>query len=382
MPDMSHRRQFIINALYFAIIVALVFLSFRYLLNLIWPFFVAFLFAWLLMPVIRWLTAKCHVKYNLSVALCLLVFFALLAGLTVFIAARLAMGIGDIIVWIPTLYTDTIQPALENLTGGLEELANNVSPQVYALVSDAAPNVTASIGSAVTDISVKAVSLLSGWATKLPSRLLSAVICVIATVFMTADFSRITAFLLRQVPERPRHVIRQAKLSFVAVLKKYVKSYGIIMGITFLEILVGLLILRQENALVIAALIAVFDIFPIVGAGMILVPWGIVTMLNGDLAKGIGLLALWVIVIVVRQIMEPRVVGHQVGLHPLVTLAAMFIGSKLFGGVGLLGLPITCAIVLSLDEAGVIHFIRREEENVPAEPSPEAAPDREKGKKE
>jgi sporulation integral membrane protein YtvI len=310
------------------------------------------------------------------------VFFALLAGITVFIAARIAMGIGDIIVWIPTLYTDTIQPALENLTVGLEKLANSVSPQVYDLVRDAAPNVTASIGSAVTDISVKAVSLLSGWATKLPSRLLSAVICVIATVFMTADFSRITAFLLRQVPERPRHVIRQAKLSFVAVLKKYVKSYGIIMGITFLEILVGLLILRQENALVIAALIAVFDIFPIVGAGMILVPWGIVTMLNGDLAKGIGLLALWVIVIVVRQIMEPRVVGHQVGLHPLVTLAAMFIGSKLFGGVGLLGLPITCAIVLSLDEAGVIHFIRREEENVPAEPSPEAAPDREKGKKE
>jgi sporulation integral membrane protein YtvI len=300
----------------------------------------------------------------------------------VLIAARLAMGVGNIIVWIPTLYTDTIQPALENLTTGLEKLANNVSPQVYDLVRDAAPNVTAAIGSAVTDISVKAVSLLSGWATKLPSRLLSAVICVVATVFMTADFSRITAFLLRQVPERPRHVIRQAKLSFVAVVKKYVKSYGIIMGVTFLEILVGLLILRQENALVISALIAVFDIFPIVGAGMILVPWGIVTMLNGDLAKGIGLLALWVIVIVVRQIMEPRVVGHQVGLHPLVTLAAMFIGSKLFGAVGLLGLPITCAIVLSLDEAGVIHFIRREEENVPAKPSPEPVPDRENGKKE
>jgi sporulation integral membrane protein YtvI len=361
MPDIQGRRRFIINTVYIAIIVGLVFLVFRYLLGIIWPFFVAFLFAWLLMPAIRWLTAKCHIKYNLSVALCLTVFFALLAGLTVLLAARIATGIGQLIDWLPGVYAEYVEPALESLTEALENLANNISPEVYALIRDAAPNVMGSISSAVTDISVKAVSLLSGWAGKLPSRLLSAVICVIATVFMTADFSRVTGFLLRQLPDKTRHVVQAAKVRFVQVIQQYVKSYGIIMGITFLEILAGLLVLRQRNAVVIAALIAIFDIFPIVGAGMILVPWGIVTLLNGTIAKGIGLLALWVIEVVVRQIMEPRVVGHQVGLHPLVTLAAMFLGSKLFGGVGLLGLPITCAIVQSLDEAGIIHLFRHEQ---------------------
>ena len=341
-------------------IVGIVFLVFRYLLNLIWPFFIAFLFAWVQMPFIRWLTAKCHVKYKLSVAISLLVFFALISGLAVLFTSRIVNFISEFIVWVPHLYGDTIQPGLNNLTILVEDLAGRGSPGVQDMVNSAMPNIVSSIGSAVTSGSMRLVSSLSGWATKLPSRLLSALICVIATVFMTADFHRMTAFILRQIPEKPRHIIAEAKETLKTVIRKYGRSYGIIMGITFLEILAGLLILRQRNAVLLALLIAVFDIFPIVGAGMILGPWGIITMLGGDLWKGAGLLLIYVVEIIVRQIIEPRIVGRQVGLHPLVTLIAMFVGSKLFGGVGLLGLPISCAIVTSLDETGVIHIIRRE----------------------
>ncbi len=372
MPEISRRRRFIINAAYYAVIVGIVFLVFRYLLNLIWPFFIAFIFSWILSPVIRWLTAKCRLKYNLSVALSLIVFFAILGGLAMLLTSRIITAISDFIVWVPHLYGDTIEPALENMSNGLEDLAERVSPSVYDMVNSALPNVMSSIGSAVTNASMRLVSSLSGWATKLPSRLLSALICVIATVFMTADYPRITAFILRQVPERPRHVISEAKNTLRTVIRKYGRSYGIIMGITFLEILIGLLILRQKNAVFIALLIAIFDIFPIVGAGMILGPWGVITMLSGSLGKGIGLLLIYVVEIIVRQVIEPRIVGRQVGLHPLITLISMFVGSKLFGGVGLLGLPITCAIVSSLDQTGVIHIIKREkdvsaEDRVPEE---------------
>ena len=374
MNELSRRRKFIINTLYFAVIVGIVFLVFRYLLNLIGPFFVAFLFSWILMPPIRWLTAKCHLKYNLSVALCLLVFFAVLGGVAVLLSSRIVILIADAVAWLPHLYGDTIEPGLQNLSQWLEQAANRISPEVYDTVNDALPNVMSSIGSAVTGLSMQLVTALSGWATKLPSRLLSGLICVIATVFMTADFPRMTAFIRRQVPERPRHVMHEAKLSLKKVLRKYGRSYAIIMGITFAEILIGLLILRQENAFLISVAIAVFDIFPIVGAGMILGPWGIVTILNGFVGKGVGLLLIYVVEIIVRQFIEPRIVGQQVGLHPLVTLIAMFIGSKLFGGVGLFGLPITCAILQSLDAAGVIHIIKRENAPRPATPNEPTPP--------
>ena len=364
--SIDRRRRFIINAVYYAVIVGIVFLVFRYLLNLIWPFFVAFLFAALLMPVVRWLTVRCHLRYNLSVALSLVVFFALLAGIAVLLTSRVVVAVPRLVSRLPRLYGETVEPALVTLSDLLEELAGRFGPDAYDIVNDALPDIVASIGSAATSASMSLVSALSGWATRLPSRLLSTIICVIATIFLVADYPRITAFVLRQIPERPRRILLQAKVSLGNVVRQYGRSYGIIMGITFLEILTGLLLLGQKNSVLIALLIAVFDIFPIVGAGMILVPWGIVSLLTGAEGQGVGLVVIYVVEILVRQIIEPRIVGRQIGLHPLITLIAMFVGSKLFGGVGLLGLPITCAIVASLDDTGVIHIIRREGEKTGA----------------
>ena len=355
-----------------AIIIGLVFLVFKYLLGLLWPFIIATVFAWTLRSPIRWLTAKCHIKYSISVTLCLAIFFIIVAGIAAAILARLVTTASDLVGAIPNLYTDQIEPALASLADEIESLSNYLSPTAYDLLTDVLSNMAASLSQAVSSFSMKAVTWVSGLAAKLPSMLLSGLICIIATIFMTADFSRLTAFVMRQIPAGPRHVVQKAKETFVVVIFKYARSYGIIMCITFAEVLVGLLIVRQNYAVLIAVLIAVFDIFPIVGAGLILAPWSVITMLTGHLGKGIGLLALWIVVMVVRQFMEPRVVGHQVGLHPVLTLIAMFVGSKLFGGLGLLGLPIACAIIKSLDDTGVIHFIRKEDDPaaVPADGPP------------
>ena len=362
MADLNQRRKFIINASYWAIVVAIVFLVTRYLLGLVWPFFLAFLFAWLMTPVIRWMTVKCHIKRTFAVAMCLLLFFAVAAALLVVVLISASSWVQRLIVWLPTLYTDIIDPVLRSGTQQLLELAERLGPEATATVQSVMPNLISTVADAVSGFSLRAVTVVSGWLTKLPSFLLTSLICIIATVFMTVDFHRITAFLFRQLPERPRHVVRKAKDAFVVVVTKYGKSYGIIMGITFLELLAGLIILRQEQPGLVAAAIAIFDIFPIVGAGLIIIPWSAVTLLSGNIAKGLGLFAMWVILTIVRQIIEPRVVGHQVGLHPLVTLIAMLVGTKLFGGIGLFGLPIACAIIKSLDDTGVIHVLHKEQD--------------------
>ena len=359
--------------------MGIVFLIFRYLLNLIWPFFIAFLFAWILTPLIRWLTFKCRIKHDISVAISLIFFFAIMCGVVVLVTSRFIALVGYLTTLLPRLYSDIIGPGLENLSASLSDLAERLSPELADMLESYLPTVISSIGSAVTNVSMRIVTSLSGTATRIPSRLLSALICVIATIFMTADFTRITTFLLRQIPERPRMIIGEAKESLKKVIRKYGRSYGIIMGITFLEMLVGMLVLRQSNAFLIALAIAVFDIFPIVGAGTILLPWGVICLLGGNTVKGIGLLIIYLIEIIVRQVIEPRIVGRQVGLHPIITLTAMYVGTKLFGGIGLLGLPITCAIVQSLDATGVIHIIKREDDPLTAAseepaPAPEDSP--------
>ena len=360
MGDLEHRKKFIINTVYWALVVGVIFLVTRYLLGLIWPFFLAFIFSWALTPIVRWLTARCHIRHGISVLLCLLLFFGLVGGLVIALIVNLVSWVQSFVAWLPPFYSGTVEPMLRDATAWVSDFVEKLDPDATAIITNTFSNIISSAGSAVSTFSVKAVGVVSGWVTKLPGRLLSTLICIIATVFMTADFSRMTSFLLRQLPERSRHVTVKAKESLINVLSKYGRSYGIIMCITFVELSVGLLILGQDEALLLALIIAIFDIFPIIGAGFFLIPWGVATLLSGTIAKGVGLLALYIIITVLRQFIEPRVVGHQVGLHPLVTLIAMLVGTKLFGGIGLLGLPIACAIIKSLDDTGVIHVLRKE----------------------
>ncbi|MCD8117049.1 MAG: sporulation integral membrane protein YtvI [Oscillospiraceae bacterium] len=350
------------SLLYWTVIAAIAYIACRWLLGTVWPFLCAFLFAWLLRAPIRYLTVRRHVRYGLSVALCLTVFFAVLGCILAALAASAVSGLQELMQYLPGLYTGIIEPVLTRLRTWLEETAAYIGPSASSLLTDRLPDISSSIGSALSSIPVRAVTGASDWAAKLPGRLLSMVICVIATVFITADFSRITAFLLRQLPQRARRLTLQARDSAVRVLRSYCRSYGIILCVTFAELAVGLLLLRQRHAVLIALIVAVLDIFPVLGTGLVLVPWGVLTLAAGSAPKGIGLLALWLIILVIRQIIEPRILGHQVGLHPVVTLAAMFLGGRLFGPVGLLALPIACAVLKSLDDTGVIHLIRHEDD--------------------
>ena len=126
------------------------------------------------------------------------------------------------------------------------------------------------------------------------------------------------------------------------------RSYAIIMLLTFAELFVGLIIIGNKNAIVIAFLISLFDVLPVLGTGMIMIPWGIIELLRGNIGYGAGLIVIWAVVTVVRNVIEPRIVGRQVGLHPLFTLIAMFVGTKLFGFLGLILLPVGLSIVLSV----------------------------------
>ena len=369
MSDISKKRKVIIQIAYWAMILAIVYLVFKYLIGMVAPFIFAFIFAALMRPLIRVLNRKGHLRYNVAAILCLILFFLIAGGVVALILAQMVNLATDAVSAIPTTYTDTIEPALERGVLQLEELATRVSPALYEVLSDSLPDIVSSISGAFTDLSVKTVGYVSTWLTKLPTFLLSTLICVIATIFMTLDFPRMRDFIFLQLSEPSANLVRETVHSLKEVVLRFGKSYLLIMAITFAEILIGLLIIGQSAAVLIALAIAVFDIFPVVGAGMILLPWAVITLMAGSLGKGLGLLALWIVVIVVRQIIEPRIVGRSVGLHPLITLMSMFVGTKLFGGIGLFGLPITCAILKSLNDGGVIHLFRRETASGPSEES-------------
>jgi Predicted permease len=192
-----------------------------------------------------------------------------------------------------------------------------------------------------------------------PRFLASLIVMIIATFFMSLDYDKMTSFVLRQLPKRAEKLLKDIKHSFVLVLLRYGRSYAIIFVITSVELSLGLLFLGINNAPVIALIIAVFDIFPILGTGTILGPWAAIELFRGEYHQALGLIILYVIVTVIRQVMEPRIVGSHVGLHPLITIMSIFIGGSLFGVVGFFGLPITVALLRSLMDGGTIKIFNR-----------------------
>lgn len=372
------RSRFLTNIAFWTVIIAIVFFVFKYFIKLIMPFFIALILAALSRPLTKFLSSgtktvkdengdthevkrRFHLNRNVSAVVSVVLIFVMILGIVTLICLRVVNASAVYVRQLPTFYSDTIQPGIELGLLKLEQWAADIDDAVLEAAWGAVPNVLSSLGSKVTDFSAKVLVWISSLAGSLPNMLLSTLICLIATVFIAIDFDAISAFLCRNIPAKSLKVALEIKDSFVSIIWQFIRSYFYIFLITATEISVGLIIIGQKNALLIGALIAVFDAFPIVGSGMILLPWAVWMLFAGNIGKGVGLFVLYLIVVIARQIIEPKLVGKHVGLRPIVTLACMFIGTKLFGVLGLFGLPIMAAIITDMNNEGVISVFKTAE---------------------
>ncbi len=294
--------------------------------------------------------------------------FAHLLGVQVFSAAK------AFFLTLPGMYTKSIAPWLAHAFADLQAFVAKLDPDTAAAYNVVASNITQTLGQTVANISKQVVAWVTSITFKTPAFLLHMLIAVIATFFLSIDFPKVKAFLMLQLSEQKRDLVHSIRVHLGRTLWRYTRSYALILVITFAEISLGLLIIGIQNAFAIAAAIAVFDILPVVGSGLVLLPWTIISLVSGNYPHAIGLGILYIVVIVVRNIIEPKIVGDRVGLHPIVTLFSMVVGTFVFGGIGLLGLPITLALIQSLNKQGVIHLYKTSEP-APAPAADTPAPD-------
>ena len=205
---------------------------------------------------------------------------------------------------------------------------------------------------------MSAMGTISGVASSLPGLFIKLLLMIISTFFIAADYELLTGFFLKQLDGKSKQIFLQVKKYVVGTLFVCIRSYALIMTITFIELSVGLSIIGVKNSILIAFLISVFDILPVLGTGGIMIPWTIIAALTGDYSLSIGLLIVYLIITVIRNIIEPKIVGSQIGLHPVVTLASMFVGVQLLGVVGLFGFPISLSLLRHLNDNGTIHLFK------------------------
>jgi sporulation integral membrane protein YtvI len=200
-------------------------------------------------------------------------------------------------------------------------------------IESIAGNLLSSIGSAIPGI-------LSTILKALPEILLGLVVTIIAAFYFTLDGERIRNGIRSILPESAKAMLSHIKKEAAVAAIGYLRSYSLILLITFAEMFFGLSVLGVEYSLLLAAITAVVDILPVLGVGIVLLPWALSALVTKDIFLGAGLLILYVITVAVRQFIEPRIVGENLGLHPLLTLAAFYLGYRLFGFAGILVAPL------------------------------------------
>ena len=222
---------------------------------------------------------------------------------------------------------------LFGLLGSLE-----LSPEIEESITEALSGMVGSLLSSVG-------SALTGVAAQIPGILLFIVITVIAAVYFALDLERINAAVKRIMPSNAFDFLVRLKNGALSLVAKYLRSYFLIMLITFSVMLVGFVILEVRYALLFAVVIAILDLLPVIGVGTALVPASVFCFATGDGRLGVGLLVLFAVSAVIRQLAEPRILGKHLGVHPLLTLAAMYIGYSFFGIFGIFMLPVIVVVL-------------------------------------
>ena len=333
---MEKKKNFIINFTFWALIAAIALVAVRFILPVSLPFVFGFLFAYLIVALSD--RIHCHSRWlRLLLAIALYGVIGLFLGL---ITHRLIAVIREGAELLPPLYHKHILPAINDMGAWLEGTFQGMDPEILAVLQNMSKNIMEALTKLLTLLSKGLVDLVSGAASGVPATVLSIIVMIFSTFFVVMDAQRIREFAAANLPKQCKAVCCQIRDYLSGTLMVVIRSYLLIMLISFLELTVLFWIFGISNPAVKASLIAVVDILPLIGTGGILIPWAIISMIAGSVAKGIKLLIIYGIVTVVRQYIEPKIVGTQLGLHPIIALISMFLGLRLFGFLGMFGLPL------------------------------------------
>ena len=321
---------------------------------LCWPFLLAMLFSMALEPPLRFCLKhmrRLRVPRGLLTLLGMAILFGIL-GVSMFALARqllqeiisLAYATPSFVRWISTTAVPYVQ--------GLYQQYSDVLPSTVMTVIN---NAFSSLGESLIKLAGTVSASITGGAVRftagIPGMLLSIVLTIMGTYYMTADHERILAYFRRIFPSDVQRHGNMLKRNLFRSLFGQVKSQLTVSLIIITFLVLAFVIFGIRYGLLMGLVIGVCDALPVIGAGLFLIPWSAFAFIMGDIATGAFLLAVYVGTIVIRQISEPRIVGANLGLYPLATMVAIFAGYRLFGFLGLLGGPILLNLLKVVLEA-------------------------------
>ena len=327
------------------------------LLSLLSPFVLALVLAWGLNPAVKWLQRHSGApRKAISMVLVILV-FAVMVGVL--------FGLGWAAVGQVRSLLDNRQSLLDELLEGLAGVVNSIQGWLSGL-GDFVPQGVITTGedlmAAVLDWARELD--FSGWLAQMAGQApsmaanvsnfaVALVVFVMASYFITGDYPRLRFELTDRVPMVARDFCRSLKNIFMSAFGGYIKSQLILSLGVFAILAVGFLFMGQPYGLLLAFALAVLDFIPIIGAGTVMVPWAVVDMVLAQYGEAAALMAVWGVIVLFRRFAEPKILGNQTGLSPILSLVGIYVGMKIGGVLGMVVGPLLLLVCINLAKLGI-----------------------------
>lgn len=353
LPNEPYKR-FAVITMYAAVAIAALYIIFNFLWEAILPFIIAYIFAECFRPIVKYSESHKRFPTRFCVLFVVLLAAASIAGLIYAIGRQVVLEITDLASSIKEavalIRTDdgyahqTIDKICDmipfvDLREKLWAMRSNLDEELWGMIVNVGESITGGI-----------VSLMGSAVAFLPNALFTTAVVIIATYYFAIDRVRINSFFLSLFPEKLRPVLKNARDILANTVGKYLRAYGLLFFITFGELLLAFVILDIEYSFILALVIALVDFLPVLGTGTVLIPWGIILLVMGNYGLGIGIFVTYVLITVIRQVIEPRIVGKFIGLPPIAALASMYIGLQLMGLLGLFVFPLSAIVLMRVLE--------------------------------
>ena len=340
--------QFIVNTIFYGAIICIVLLACSYLIPILLPFIISFIFASILVVPARKLAGKnSKIRRFCAIAVGVVFFAALFWGIAVLGVALVDWFMG-FLEFIPRLYQEEILPMLNYVYLEITERMTFAEPELTEKINEVFQNFIGNIGNYISSFSMNAIKVISGGIAGIPGLIIKLILMIISCFFFLLDYDKIMVFFKDIVPKGKEKAFETVQWYVKNTLLVYIRSYTLLFLMTYVELTIGFQILGIPYAPIIGLMVAIFDILPVLGTGGILLPWTVVLLVMKKFPMGIGMFVLYLIITIIRNTMEPKLVGKQIGLHPLATMISLYVGLKVIGFWGMLIFPTTLAVLSSM----------------------------------
>jgi len=331
--NLAQKQKFLINFAYFITIITFLYILLKFAFSYFLPFVIGVTIAYLVQKPSVFLSKKLKIKKEICAAFLSVLIYIIVVLVLALVLFLCISNFNKLIEFLSSAIKEikTFTSKISNIFDGF--LSKN---NFFADIS--LNNLLNKISEVITAFVAKVIKTI-------PNFLISSVVTVVATCYISKDYDKLKKFLFGMIQKKTSEKIVKIKSIFIENVLKLISGYLLLSMITFFVLLIGFFVLKKDNFLFLAFLIALIDLLPVIGAGTVLLPWAVFAFLEHNYSFGFSLIFLYFTMCIIRNFLEPQIIGKRIGLNPIFTLFSIFLGLKVAGISGVIIFPTILLVV-------------------------------------